>query len=81
MWRGKLLDRHFGGIFTKARKAGLVRKDVPVRVIVEILIATTDAIMNPVKLEELSLSPSAAYATITKVLLEGVMLNPGGSRK
>jgi AcrR family transcriptional regulator len=71
--RRKLIQRHFGSLFERGRQLGKVRKDVPADLIVAVLLASTEAIMNPPKMEELSLSPKEGYSAIISIVLEGVL--------
>lgn len=78
--RRNLIQRYFGKIFTDGRKAGLIRKDIPVHLIVEILLGAVQAIMNPAKMEELGLDPKTGYSSIISVILDGVILKQGKAR-
>lgn len=71
--RRKVIQRHFGKLLGEARRAGIVRKDVPVKLIVEILLGAVQAILNPPKMMELGLSPKIGFSTIIRVILEGVI--------
>jgi AcrR family transcriptional regulator len=73
--RKVVIQKHFGSLFERGRKLGKVRKDVPTRLIIEVLLAATQSIMNPPRMEELGLSPKTGYAAIISIVLEGV-LNP-----
>src|SRR5437667_10038774 len=44
--RAALLQRYFGKFFGEGQRAGMVRKDVPAKLIIEILLATVQSIMN-----------------------------------
>src|SRR6266478_929269 len=44
--RATLIERYFGKLFIEGQRAGMVRKDVPARLIIEILLAMVQAIMN-----------------------------------
>src|SRR6266513_6268789 len=48
--RAALIERFFGKLFVEGQRAGMVRKDVPARLIIEILLAMVQAIMNPPKM-------------------------------
>lgn len=71
--RRQVIQRHFGSLFARGRKLGKVRKDVPSDLIVAVLLAATEAIMNPPQMEELGLSPKAGYSAIISIVLEGVL--------
>jgi len=71
--RREVIQRYFGRIFEEGRRAGIMRKDISTELIVEILLAAVQAIMNPAKMEELDLAPKSGYAAIISVILDGVM--------
>jgi AcrR family transcriptional regulator len=75
--RRDVIRRHFGKVFEQGRKAGHVRKDVPVKVLIEVLLSATDAIVNPAKLEELGLTPKTGYAAVVSVVLRGALTDRG----
>ena len=75
--RSMMIHTHFDRLLKAGRKAGMIRKDVPVRLIVEILVGATQAIVNPQKLMELGLTPKAAYSTVISVVLSGVLTATG----
>ncbi|HSE57128.1 MAG TPA: TetR/AcrR family transcriptional regulator [Nitrospiraceae bacterium] len=75
--RRDVIQRHFGKILGEGRRAGIIRKDIPATLIMEILLGAVQAIMNPPKMAELALTPKTGYATIMKVVLEGVMTEAG----
>jgi len=77
--RRELISRHFGALFEKGRKAGMIRKDIPVHLIIEILLGAVQAIMNPTRLAALGLTLEAGYSSIVRVILEGAMAD--GSRR
>jgi AcrR family transcriptional regulator len=71
--RRKMIQRYFGRIFNEGRRAGIMRNDISAELMVEILLAAVQAIMNPAKMEELGLQPKTGYSVIISVLLDGVM--------
>ena len=76
--RSAMIHKHFDRLLKAGRKAGKIRKDVPVRLIVEILVGATQAIVNPQRLNELGLTPKGAYSSIISVVLNGVLTETGG---
>jgi len=78
--RRRLIQRYFGKIFVDGRKAGIIRKDVSTRLMIEMLVGVTESIMNPAKMAELGLTPAAGYASIITVMLEGLLTEKGRSR-
>jgi AcrR family transcriptional regulator len=77
--RREVIQRYFGKLFDDGRKAGIIRKDIPTRLITEILLGATEAIMNPPKMAELGLTPKAGFVAIITVVLEGVITGKGRS--
>jgi AcrR family transcriptional regulator len=75
--RAELIQRHFGKIFVEGQRKGTVRKDVPAKLMIEILLGAVQAIMNPQKIEEFGLSPKAGFIGIIKVVLEGALIRKG----
>ena len=75
--RAELIERHFGKLFVEGQRAGMVRKDIPAKLMIEILLATVQAIVNPAKVEELGLTPKSAFSAVVKVVLEGVIVRKG----
>lgn len=71
--RRAVIQRHFGTLLRAGRKTGIIRKDIPTDVILEILLSSMQAIMNPLKILELGLTPKTGYAAIVTVVLEGVL--------
>jgi AcrR family transcriptional regulator len=75
--RAALIQRYFGKLFVEGQRAGMVRKDVPATLIIEILLALVQAIMNPPKMEELGMVPKEGFAGILKIVLEGALTAKG----
>ena len=75
--RAELIDRYFGKFFVEGQRAGMVRKDVPVKLIIEILLAMVQSIMNPPKMEELGMMPKEGFTGILKIVLEGALTSKG----
>ena len=75
--RAALIQRYFGKLFVEGQRAGMVRKDVPAKLIIEILLAIVPSVMNPPKIEELGMMPKEAFGEILKVVLEGALTQKG----
>lgn len=71
--RAALIERFFGKLFVEGQRTGMVRKDVPAKLIIEILLTIVQAIMNPTKMEELGMMPKEGFAGILKIVLEGAL--------
>jgi AcrR family transcriptional regulator len=77
--RRKIIQRYFGKIFEEGRRAGIIRKDIPTRLMIEMLVGVTEAIMNPPKMAELGLTPQSGYVSVVSVMLEGLLTENGRS--
>ena len=75
--RAALIQRYFGKFFVEGQRAGMVRKDVPAKLIIEILLAMVQSIMNPPKMEELGMMPKEGFSGILKIILEGALTSKG----
>lgn len=75
--RRKLIQRYFGRIFEEGRRAGIIRKDIPTRLMIEMLVGVTESIMNPPKMAELGLTPKTGYVSVVTVMLEGLLTEKG----
>ena len=79
--RREMISRHFGRLFSQGRAEGRIRKDVPLELIVEILLAATTAIVNPAKITEMGLTPREGYLGIVTVVLEGALVPEGRGKQ
>lgn len=77
--RRRLIRSHVAALFNKGRKAGLIRRDIPVHLLIEILLGAVEAIMVPSKVTELGLTLERGYSTIIRVILEGALAGCGRS--
>jgi AcrR family transcriptional regulator len=75
--RAAVIQRYFGKFFAEGQRAGMVRKDVPAKLIIEILLAMVQSIMNPPKMEELGMMPKEGFSGILKIILEGALTSKG----
>ena len=75
--RRQIIQRYFGKLLEGGRREGLIRKDIPVHIIIEILLGAVEAIMRPPRMLELGLTPASGFNAIITVILEGA-LNPKG---
>lgn len=75
--RAALIQRYMGKFFVDGQREGMVRKDVPAKLIIEILLAMVQSIMNPPKMEELGMMPKEGYTGILKIILEGALTSKG----
>lgn len=78
--RQVIIQRYFNKLLGEGRREGLIRRDIPVHLIIEILIGAVDAIVNPPRLAELGLTAKSGVTTVISVILEGA-LTPEGRGK
>ena len=79
--RSALIHRHFGRLFGEGRREGMIRKDIPTRLAIAVLLAATQGIMNPPRMAELATTPKAALSAILTVVLEGVLTTTGRPKR
>jgi AcrR family transcriptional regulator len=79
--RNKAIQLHFGRVFSAGRQQGLIRKDVPVQLLIEVFLGVTHAILNPAKLAELKLTPQSGFAVISSVVFEGALTKRGRTKQ
>jgi AcrR family transcriptional regulator len=77
--RRKIVERHFGKMLGEGRKKGIIRDDIPPRLIIEILLETIDSVINPRKILELKLTPGEALSIILKLFLHGLLVDKNPS--
>jgi TetR/AcrR family transcriptional regulator, cholesterol catabolism regulator len=75
--RAQMIERYFGKLFADGQRTEMLRRDVPAKLMIEILLGAVQAIMNPPKIEELGLVPKTAFIGIIKVVLEGALIRKG----
>jgi AcrR family transcriptional regulator len=78
--RREVIQRYFGKLLGDGRRQGIIRKDMPVYLIIEMLLGAVEAIINPPRLAEFDLSPRSGFTAIVSVILEGA-LTPEGRRR
>jgi AcrR family transcriptional regulator len=71
--RRRLIRRHVGTLFKQGRKAGLIRRDIPVHLLIEILLGAVESILTPTKVTELGLTLEKGYSIVIRVVLEGAI--------
>jgi AcrR family transcriptional regulator len=75
--RREVIQRYFSKVLGEGRREGLIRKDIPVHLIIEILLGAVEAIVNPPRLAELGLSPKSGLTAIISVILQGALTPEG----
>jgi AcrR family transcriptional regulator len=79
--RRELIQRRFGKLLGEGRKAGMIRKDISIDLMIEILVGATDALVNPAKLAELDLSARTGLSAIVAIFLHGVVTEKGRRKR
>ena len=77
--RRDVIQRHFGKLFEQGRRVGIIRKDIPIKLIIEILLGATQALLNPPKMAELHPTPKTGFSAIIAVILQGALTKTGKS--
>jgi hypothetical protein len=72
--RAGLIERHFGKLFVEGQRTGMVRKDIPAKLMIETLLTMVQGIMNPPKMQELGMTPKEGFTGIIKIVLEGALI-------
>jgi AcrR family transcriptional regulator len=75
--RQDMIQRHFTKLLSAGRKVGIIRKDIPLAVAIEILLGATQTVVNPAKVAELDLTPKSAFTAVISVFLEGMITAKG----
>ncbi len=71
--RQAIIRKHFGALLDQGRREGAVRRDLPVDVMVEILLAAARTLVNPARLVQLNLSPQKAFSQVLEIFLHGIL--------
>jgi AcrR family transcriptional regulator len=75
--RAEVIERSFGKLFVEGQRTGMVRKDIPAKLMIEILLGAVQAIVNPGKIQDLGLTPKIGFSGIIKIVLEGALTQKG----
>ena len=78
--RRAVIQRYFSQLLGEGRREGLIRKDIPVHLIIEILLGAVEAVVNPPRLAELGLSVKSGITAILSVILEGALTSDGRTK-
>ena len=79
--RRDLIQRHWGKLLEQGQQEGFIRKDIPVKLINEILLGAAQAVTRSSFIEELDFTPKAAGSALMTVILEGVLIKKGRSKR
>lgn len=78
--RQGLIQRYFGKLLGEGRREGLIRKDIPLQIIIDILLAATRAVVNPPKMAEYGMTPKTGFAAVISVILQGIVTDAGRAK-
>jgi AcrR family transcriptional regulator len=78
--RRELIQHYFGRLLQDGRKVGMIRKDIPATMMIEMLMGAVDAVVNPAKMGELETTPKAAFHHLITIFLEGVLTREGRAK-
>lgn len=70
--RAEFLRTHFGRILRESRKAGEVREDVSIDLVIEVLLAAAHAVTTNPRVTELGLSERAGFAPVIRIIVDGI---------
>lgn len=79
--RREMIQRYFGMLVAEGRRTEIIRRDIPSKIMIEILLGAVQAIINPPKMAELGLTPKTGFSAVITVFLEGVMTEKGRSER
>jgi AcrR family transcriptional regulator len=75
--RRDLIQRFFGKLIEEGRRSGMIRRDIPTTMMIEMLLGAVDAVVIPAKMGELETTPKVAFSQIIAIFLEGVLSKEG----
>lgn len=78
--RAGMIQRHFGQLLAAGQKAGRIRKDMPVELLINILIGAVNEAINPTRMTELGMTPKSGFAKVIEVFLNGVSTRDGRAK-
>ncbi len=74
--RREILQQNFGKILREGRRAGTIRDDVSVELVIEVLLAAAHAITSSPRITELGITPKTGFAPLVRIVVEGVLVRP-----
>lgn len=69
--RARIIHANFGRLLRQGQREGAVRKDVSAELMIETLLFAINGVVNPIKLEQLRLSPRDAFHGVIELILHG----------
>lgn len=71
-FRVGLVVKYFGRLAEEGSQLGVFRKDLDPRLLSAVYLASVQAILNPVTVQELAVTPAQAYHDLVRLLFEGI---------
>jgi TetR/AcrR family transcriptional regulator, cholesterol catabolism regulator len=78
--RRGVVQRYFGRFLSEGQRAGIIREDIEVDLMLEILLGAVQAVMNPPQMARLELTLKSGLLAIINVFLKGVVTERGRSK-
>lgn len=79
--RGELIGSAFTRVLTDGQREGVIRRDVPIRLLIEMLLGAVAAVINPTRLAEIDMTPRQAFSAIMDVFLDGARSTQRGRQR
>jgi AcrR family transcriptional regulator len=79
--RRENIQRTFGRVLADGQRRGMIRTDIPVNVLIEILMTLADSLVNPSKLAELGMSAKEGVTAVISLFLEGAISAEGRAQR
>ncbi|MDA8388253.1 MAG: TetR/AcrR family transcriptional regulator [Nitrospiraceae bacterium] len=76
-WRRGLVRLFMGRLLGEGRRAGIIRKDVPAGLAIDIILGAMQAVMDPERMEELGLTRKTGFSCVIRVVLDGLITEKG----
>ncbi len=78
--RAQIIPEFFGRLFEEGRRIGMIRKDIPSDLMIRVLLAGAQAILDPRKLADSDLPPNELYSALLHMIMEGVLTERGRAK-
>jgi AcrR family transcriptional regulator len=79
--RSELIGSAFTRVLTDGQREGVIRRDVPIRLLMDMLLAAVATVINPARLAEIDMTPRQAFSAVMDVFLDGARSTPRGRRR
>lgn len=75
--RRELISRHWRSVIEDGQRQRMIRRDIPIEVMLGVLAGAADAVVNPRKVDELGMTPREAFGAIVTLFIEGASTEKG----